>query len=285
MSQDWTDDVYDKDAFTAHLIMSNIELMFATLKSTFSGTSAPSNMVAGLLWLDTTNHLLKIRNEANNAWLTVFDLANFGAFLDVISEKTTDAGVTVEGVVCKDNDIEVGTGGQVKTGIIVEKVGAAGVTIDGLLLKDGALATANSVPTTALQTGILLSKLVNYSAGNYFEEESGEEGGAFDSATYVKCREYKATRSGTVTTRVGAARNPSNGGSGNVYVQVYVNGSPVGTERLRSQNGWGYFPNENIAVSAGDLIQLYGKNGTDPGQGYLAIMVDNPTFTARHYQY
>ncbi len=68
MSQDWTDDVYDKDAYTAHVIMSNIELMFATLKSSFSGTSAPSNQVAGQSWFDTTKKLQKYRDSTDTVW-------------------------------------------------------------------------------------------------------------------------------------------------------------------------------------------------------------------------
>ena len=38
-----------------------------------SGTSAPTTTVAGQLWWDTTNNLLKIRNGANTAWVDVAD--------------------------------------------------------------------------------------------------------------------------------------------------------------------------------------------------------------------
>lgn len=36
-----------------------------------SGISAPSTTYANMLWYDTTNDLLKIRNEANSAWITM----------------------------------------------------------------------------------------------------------------------------------------------------------------------------------------------------------------------
>jgi len=49
--------------------------------------------------------------------------------VDVISEKTSAAGVTVDGVLLKDS--------QVSTDQINEKTSAAGVTIDSVLLKDG----------------------------------------------------------------------------------------------------------------------------------------------------
>jgi len=51
--------------------------------------------------------------------------------VDAINESTTNAGVTVDGVLIKDN--------AVNTDTISEKTSAAGVTIDGLLIKDGGI--------------------------------------------------------------------------------------------------------------------------------------------------
>jgi len=56
---------------------------------------------------------------------------------NTINETTAAAGVTVDGVLLKDNSVTVGTAGQVVTDTIAEKTAAAGVTIDGVLLKDG----------------------------------------------------------------------------------------------------------------------------------------------------
>ena len=44
------------------------------LGSTQSGTSAPSPTFANQLWYDTTNNQLKIRNEDNDAWITIVTL-------------------------------------------------------------------------------------------------------------------------------------------------------------------------------------------------------------------
>jgi len=72
MAQNFTDNVpnashnWDDD-------LSKMADNFAALKSCFSGSSAPSDAVAGLLWVDTANHLIKVRNEANTAWLSVWD--------------------------------------------------------------------------------------------------------------------------------------------------------------------------------------------------------------------
>lgn len=45
-----------------------------------SGATAPSTTYAFMLWADTANDLLKIRNAANNAWVTLGTLSatNFG---------------------------------------------------------------------------------------------------------------------------------------------------------------------------------------------------------------
>ena len=74
MAQNFTDDVFDPN-HDGQTDLQNIENNFAALKSQFGGASAPANPVAGQPWVDTTSHILKIRNEANSAWLSIFDLA------------------------------------------------------------------------------------------------------------------------------------------------------------------------------------------------------------------
>ena len=72
MAQNFTDDCFDA-SHVGQTDLGNMENNFACLKSSFSGTSVPSNPVAGMLWYDTTNNLLKLRNAANNAWLEIYD--------------------------------------------------------------------------------------------------------------------------------------------------------------------------------------------------------------------
>lgn len=43
----------------------------AAVQSSSSGTAAPSPTVAGMLWYDITNSILKRRNSANTAWIEV----------------------------------------------------------------------------------------------------------------------------------------------------------------------------------------------------------------------
>lgn len=75
MAQSWTDDCFAAD-HQGLTDLQNMENNMQCLKTCFSGDSAPSNPAAGQWWYDTANKILKIRNEANSAWLEVYDFAN-----------------------------------------------------------------------------------------------------------------------------------------------------------------------------------------------------------------
>jgi hypothetical protein len=62
------------------------------LGSTQSGTTAPSPTFANQLWYDTTNNILKIRNEDNDAWISVVTLDQSGDLVSAITATTVNAG-------------------------------------------------------------------------------------------------------------------------------------------------------------------------------------------------
>jgi hypothetical protein len=70
MAQTFYTDCYNKNR-NVGTDMDRIETNFSTLKSLFSGTAAPGSNIAGMPWFDTTKKILKIRNQANSAWLGV----------------------------------------------------------------------------------------------------------------------------------------------------------------------------------------------------------------------
>lgn len=47
------------------------------LKSCFSGPAAPATPVGDMLWADTTNGVMNIRNSANTAWIPLFALDGY----------------------------------------------------------------------------------------------------------------------------------------------------------------------------------------------------------------
>ena len=61
-------DIANQSASTARADINNA---LQALASTNSGSTAPSTTYANQLWYDTGNNILKIRNEANSAWLNV----------------------------------------------------------------------------------------------------------------------------------------------------------------------------------------------------------------------
>lgn len=102
------------------------------IASSSSGTTAPSVPYANQLWMDTTNHILKVRNEDNNAWISI-------CTLDQISNKVTSINanqINVDGVVYTLPTTD-GSSGQVlqTNGSGVLAFGTGGSTSYGLFRK------------------------------------------------------------------------------------------------------------------------------------------------------
>ena len=66
----------------------DLNLALAALASTSLGTTAPSTTFAGQLWYDSTNDALKIRNEADDAWITLFSINQTTAKVEVGDENS-----------------------------------------------------------------------------------------------------------------------------------------------------------------------------------------------------
>lgn len=60
-----------------------------SLASMQSGSSAPSTTYANMLWYDTTNNVIKMRNEANDAWIALIYLDQENNVLDRIANLVT----------------------------------------------------------------------------------------------------------------------------------------------------------------------------------------------------
>lgn len=62
---------WDVDNAGGAAVRSQMNGILAALRSCSSGASAPSPTVAGMFWFDTTALALKVRNNANSAWITL----------------------------------------------------------------------------------------------------------------------------------------------------------------------------------------------------------------------
>ena len=123
-----------------------------------SNSSAPSTTFAYMLWVDTANNLLKLRNSANNAWITLplsvttsntVDInggaidgtaigassASTGAFttLSASSALTANAGVVVDNITIDGTEIDLSSGD-----LTIDVAGDIILDADGgdILLKD-----------------------------------------------------------------------------------------------------------------------------------------------------
>ena len=96
----------------------DLNVCLGDIQSSNSGSSAPTTTVAYKIWADTANNLLKIRNSANNGWLTLGDLTdanNLGL--------ATKASPTFSGTLTSAGDIVMsGTGSlQLPTGTTAQR--------------------------------------------------------------------------------------------------------------------------------------------------------------------
>ena len=69
---------YDIANQTASATRSDLNLSLKALASQSSGATAPSTTYANMPWYDTSNNLLKMRNEADDAWITIGTLDQSG---------------------------------------------------------------------------------------------------------------------------------------------------------------------------------------------------------------
>lgn len=201
---------------------------FAALKSCFSGSTAPPNPVAGMWWYDTTANILKLRNEANSAWLNVYDFANQRAPLALLAtncSRTVAAGtgIAVSGSL---------NGGNVTVGIASRGVGA------------------NQLADAA----VTLIKLSGYTAGStYLIFSADNEVTVSPTGSYIKAKEIVLDKGGTLRIAFDL-RSPT--GVGYVYGRVYRNGTAVGSTR-QTNGTWQTYTQDISGWSPGDLLQIY----------------------------
>ena len=250
MSQTYTDDCY-APGMQATVSLQAFENNFAALKSAFSGATTPSNLVAGMWWYDTTANILKLRNEANDAWQSVWDFANnkpvlanvvsadFAAAMKDAAAATASLRTLGSGAAqaCAGNDSRLGT------------------------IADGSITAAKLLAITSAGTEIYLAKAVTERTKN--------------STSYEVTKQTLAlTRGGSVTVsfELKTTLPPAT-----AYGRVYVNSSAVGTERSDTTGSYQTF-SQNFSVNVGDVVQVYAKGSAKVQNLYVTA---NDPYTVR----
>jgi len=229
-SQTWTDNTYQSD-HTAATDLQAIENNFAALKTNFSGTSAPSGPSGLMWWADTANNLLKLRDEANNAWLEIYDFGNDRVGTGKVKTDSLDSGAVT--------DVKVTSvgGSKITAGSIPSGKFQAGA-IAGADIADGAVARA---------------KIGSYTAGDYIIVGSDAEK-TTTATSYTRVKEIVVTRTGTLRVKFDLA----SGSAGiNAYGRVYRNGVAVGTARNTTSVTPTTYTEDISGWSPNDLCQVY----------------------------
>ena len=170
---------------------SDINSALQALVTLSSGASEPGTMYAYQLWADATTGLLKIRNAANNAWITIGTMAstnlgllalsggsltgalNLAKGSDIASGTTTDIGAATGTVVDVTGTTTITGFGTAQAGTmrIVRFTGALTLTHNATSL---ILPTAANITTAAGDVAIFIS----LGSGNwycaFFQRKSGE---------------------------------------------------------------------------------------------------------------
>ena len=97
----------------------DINNVLDAIHSVNSGSSEPSTTVAYMLWADTTNNLLKVRNGANNAWISLGSINTTNLGLATIASPTFTGTVSAPELDLTGNTslkLPVGTTAQRPTG-------------------------------------------------------------------------------------------------------------------------------------------------------------------------
>jgi len=213
---------------------------FAALKSCFSGATAPPNPVAGMWWYDTTANILKLRNEANNAWLNVYDFAN---------------------------GYSIGCSNTV--------VGGTGISVSGSLRTGNVTVSATQIPYTA-GAGLLVQadggSISNYTEYTTVETIQLDRGGALR-ISFKLTASASAASNPTTCTAYGRIYRDRGGTVTAVGTQRSVSVTSTGGLQTTSQT----FSQDISDWQAGDRVLLRGYCVKSLGGGITDIATGNLT--------
>jgi len=155
------------------------------------------------------------------------------------------------------------------------------VVIGMLLIGAGVYASVNtSLPyhdasQVALSSGDSVQDYVNkmstFTPGDIWVFKTGliRDVSQYD---WKKVVEFSMGQGGSIRT---SFRLRNNGGGGDVYARVYVNGTAVGTQRKTNKNTWQGPYIEDININTGDKLQLYIKGGSTSSFGVDYVEIDD----------
>ena len=229
MSQTYTDNCFTTTG-VVQTQMGQVEENFAALKSAFSGATTPANTVAGMWWFDTTANILKLRNEANSAWLSVWDFANNKPI--VTNNISADFGAALK-------DPAAGTAGLRTLGTTAVKACAG----------NDARLSDTRIP---MDSTVTYTKMGNILAGDVYLGGSLAEVST-TSGAYAKVKTLYVGHKGTYRIKFEIKRSTT----GTAYGRIYRNGSAVGTVQTSTSYVYVTKSEDISGWAAGDACEIY----------------------------
>ena len=214
---------------------SDLNSALQALGSTNSGTSAPSTTYANQLFYDTTNNILKIRNEDNDAFITLFtlDQANDNIESLIVNGAFQADSVAVDLLTIDGQEIDVSSGD-----LTLDVAGDIILDADGsdISLRDGGTEFGRlSLASSGLQIFVPSSDADLFIKGN-------DGGSTITALTLDMSDAGKATFNNAILVADGTSSLPSFGFSGDSNTGLFRAGgdaigfSTGGSERARVDN-------------------------------------------------
>ena len=228
---------------TGSAVRSDLNGQLAALFTNHSGSTEPSTTYAFQWWIDTNNTLLKIRNAANNAWVTVGDYSatNLGLLTSSSASSTylAKAGGTVTGA------LEIGTAGS-----LVFEGSTADAFETTLAVTDPTADRTITLPN-ATGTVSLLSLAQTFSAAQRGSISALTDGTTI-TADFALANNFSVTLGGNRT-----LANPSNLTAGQSGA-IFISQDGTGSRTLAYGSYWdfsgGNAPTLTTTASAVDLL-------------------------------
>jgi hypothetical protein len=146
---------------TGAAVRSDLNVQFAAIVSNNSGATEPATMYAYQWWADTTTGLLKLRNSANSAWVTIRQLD--GEFSTVPVENGSAAAPSIY---FKDSGTDSGFFSPGTDAVAISTAGTNRLHItSGGLVGLGTSSPSGPLHVTASSDGYISSTFSNTSAG------------------------------------------------------------------------------------------------------------------------
>ena len=237
---------------TGAAVRSDLNNALAAIVSQNSGATAPSTTYAYQWWADTTTGLLKLRNAANNAWITLFQLdgewstialenGTAGAPSIYFKDSGTDTGVYSPGT----DQVAISTGGTGR--LFVDSSGRVGLGTSTPQLSIGAVGGNVLHVAGAGTTGLRIQN----TGGNSVDIYAGTDGFINQSG------------SGTLNFQL----------AGSTKATLTSTGLGIGTTSPTDTNGYGTTLDiRGSSTGNGGVIYLRNSDATVTGQ--LAVYGD-----------